>query len=78
MALIENKTTREDSKHQTLPAITIRESLELSTKRIEVTEWAEHLHCEILLETPKKSMIVRLGHDDVLDIYNQTKKILKM
>ncbi|PKH52433.1 hypothetical protein CXF68_17805 [Tenacibaculum sp. Bg11-29] len=59
---------------KTQPSISIRETLELSTDKINVSEWSEHLHAEIHLKTDKKKLKIRLGHDDVLDIYNQAKK----
>ncbi|SEB46316.1 hypothetical protein SAMN04489761_0864 [Tenacibaculum sp. MAR_2009_124] len=77
MAIIENTTPRVNNKQQTQPSISIRETLELSTDKINVSEWAEHLHSEIHLKTDKRKLKIRLGHNDVLDIYNQTKKILK-
>ena len=78
MAIIENKTPRANDKTPTPPAITIRETLELSTNKINVTIWAEHLHCDISLETSKRKLSVKLGHDDVLNIYNQTKELLNL
>ncbi len=78
MAIIENTTPRVENKLQSRPSISIRETLELSTDRVSVNQWADHLHCEIHLETNKRKLKIRLGHNDVLNIYNQTKKILNL
>ncbi|WP_348746740.1 hypothetical protein [Tenacibaculum sp. 190524A02b] len=77
MAIIENTTPRENMKVANPPSISIRESLELTTDKILVTEWADHLHCKVHLKTDKRNLKISLGHNDVLDIYNQTKHLLK-
>ena len=77
MAIIENTTPRENMKVANPPSISIRETLELTTDKILVTEWADHLHCEVHLKTDKRNLKINLGHNDVQEIYNQAQQLLK-